>query len=274
MKYIQLELDTSSATVHYIGNGTFHASFPNAPVFENNKKIKIGVLPSIILPKIKKKISFRVLLARKTEKLDVENNFKQFEATYESFDELAYIIEAAAKSTVTFDAYSDLNFNTKKSSFGYDVEVYNTLFMLTYKHNRFKMELHKDFQLLLNCEVSYELGFVNKITEGPVTYDKLIYLSDQPVTFDGAKCLGLRFLLHDIIDNFHYTGDGGRLPILFDYYFDDKYKNAFFETTLLGNELRTVTFSTLNISDNKPFLSDFIDLKANPLKLTFVLYLC
>ena len=44
--------------------------------------------------------------------------------------------------------------------------------------------------------------------------------------------------------------------------------------TLLVNELRTVTFSALNISDNKPFLSDFIDLKANPLKLTFVLYLC
>ena len=274
MKYLQLELDTSSATVHYIGNGTFHATFPNAPVFDKNKKMKVGVLPSIILPKIKKTIAFKVLLARKTEKLDTEKNYKQFKAQYESFDELAYIIEAAAKSTLTVDAYSDISFNTKSSIIEPDVKVYDTLFMLSYKHSRFKMELHKDFQLLLSCEVSHELGFVDKITDGPVTYDKLVYLSDQPVVFDGEKCLGLRFLLHDIIENSHYTGDGQRIPILFDYYFEAKYKNALLEKNLLTNEFRTIAFSALNISDNKPFLSDFIDLKAHPLKLTFVLYFC
>ena len=212
MKYFcEIELATNSNYVHSAGNGIFNASFPNATTFVEGCKLKIGVKPDIKFPKLQKEITFKALLVSKMDAYDLEKQFLPFTITYESNDELAYLVEACARSTLRLDQHIALDFAMKQGPFRQHLHIATTLLSLTYKYDRFLLELHRDLNLILSDEISKELMFTEEILgnytaeeikkssedeliqswKKPVTLGKDIHLSKK-VFFDDAKDYELR----------------------------------------------------------------------------------
>ena len=223
IKY-ELQLRTNMRQCQYMGSGRFEFNLDYVE-FRNEHKFQVA-LKNLEVPKLRKKMRFECYIGKFYEAFIKDKMMKTFDIEFESYEELADLLDIKLNQTFTLNANICLNFESSHDKHVCDSS--ETLrnakkVSVVYRNDRFFLYITSNVVVYMSHELALCLGLhseldgrdVNEVTGGYVCLKKPCYVSSKKTFFLHKTESRINVVLHDSISQQVVLTSGESWPILF-----------------------------------------------------------
>ena len=278
----ELHLSTAMDRCRHLGGSVFEFYLDYIEM-ESRHKEKIGI-KNIATPELKKTVTFRCYVGNSFSKFD-EKMMQSFSLNFDSFHELADLMEVAINASFLTSQSVCLDFSSSHSSHMCgDEHSYgpNLNIKIIYKNGRFFLYMKPFIRMFISDEIVEMFGFLKLINgkseeeknKDYCVLEKPCFCSDEPVYFLKSNERRLNIVLYEAMANNVVMKEGSSWPILF----SGSIKEA---NRYVGNVDQMLTLRNLKSTFDNRFVLAFLDEKMHPFRpevdyksnpLSFVLF--